>query len=137
LGEEIKHIARNSWNCHEISLSHFCENGDGLTMYHNLSFDKLKFMLTDNSKPLYYKEVVEIDDGHYAVIDKRFDDKFKYVFYNYPYYQKVTPSKIVSSWNMFKGWEYEFIGKSEDKVPNYDEVERLIYCALEYFKICA
>jgi hypothetical protein len=57
-GDEIKRIAKNSWNCQTIYMSHFCRDGNEFKMWqHN---GQLKFMFTDNSKPLYYKEMVKI-----------------------------------------------------------------------------
>lgn len=135
-GEEIKKIAKNSWNSQSISMNHFCRDGNEFKMWHDGSSDQLKFMFTDNSKPLYYKEAVKIDDENYTVIDKKFEDKFKCVAYDYPYYEKITPSKMeATSWSMFNVLEYTFRKGQKQKLPDYDEVERLIYRALEFFKI--
>ena len=137
LREEIKQIAKRSWHCQAISMNHFCRDGNEFRMWHDVGFDQLKFIFTDNSKPLHYKEAVKIDDENYIVIDKKFEDKFKYVAYNYPYYKKVTPAKMeATSWSMFKVWEYTFRKEQIQKLPDYDEVEKIIYRALECLKIC-
>lgn len=136
-GEEIKRIAKNSWHCQAIDMSHFCRDGNEFKMWHDGGFDQLKFMFTDNSKPLYYKEMVKIDEENYSVVDKKFEDKFKCVAYDYPYYEKIKPAKMeATSWNIFKVWEYTFVKESKQKLPDYDEVERIIYRALGCFKIC-
>lgn len=134
LNEEIKQIAKNSLHCSEISLSHFCLDGNELKMWHD---DKqLKFMFTDNSKPSHYKEIVKIDNKNYIVTDKKFEDKLKCIAHDYPYHEKKTPAKMIAtSWNLFVVLEYTFIKESKEKLPDYDEVERIIYRVLEYFKI--
>ena len=133
-GEEIKQIAKRSWHCQSISMSHFCRDGNELKMWHD---GQLKFMFTDNSKPLYYKEAVKIDDENYTVVDKKFEDKFKCVAYDYPYYEETKPTKMEATrWSLFKVWEYTFVKESKQKLPDYDEVEKIIYRALECFKIC-
>jgi len=129
--EEIKHLSKNSWHCSNVSLSHFCKDGNELVMWHDVAYDQIKFKFTDNSKPLYYKEFV---DGN--VVEKKFEDKIKCIAVKYPYYIKSTPAKLVATvWNLFNVFEYEYQKENIDKLPDYKEVERIIYKALEIFKI--
>jgi hypothetical protein len=131
--EEIKKLARNSWAGLEVSLSYFLSGGNELTMTH--SGGHLKFMFTNNSKPLHYKEAVKIDDENYTVADMVFEDKYKGISFKYPYIEEIKPARLVEDTvGLFGTGNYTFIKESKTLRPDYDEVERIISNVLEQFQ---
>lgn len=133
---EIKHIAKKSFASNGVSFHEICPNNDQLRMWHDIHSDQLIFKYTNNSKPYYYKDVEQIEDNTFKVVDKKFEEKYQAVNYDYPYIEEIIPAKMVaSSWSLFNVWEYTMIKETKQKKPNFREVENIIYRALEVFKI--
>jgi hypothetical protein len=133
--KDVKKLAEQSWFCSNISLSHLCENGNELYMWHDAAFDQLKFRFVDNSKPFYYKEAVKLDDETYTVVDKIFKDKVKAIAYDYPYVETVKPAKLVAdTCGIFYTGDYTFVKENIEKRPDYDAVENVILKALKIFE---
>lgn len=126
-GDEIKQVANRSFLSLNTNLSHLCLNSNELLMSH--SNDKLLFIFTDNSKPFYYKEYL---DG--VIVDKKFDEKYRKISYDYPYIETVSPTRLVEDMcGIFRTGNYTLIKSSKSREPNYGEVEKLIYKILEIF----
>jgi len=136
-GKEIKDIVKYSCMSPDINLSKFLINGNELYM-HGSSI-ALIFIHVDNSKPLFYNELVFDEDFTQGkLVSKRFNDKFKNTSYKFPYYEFTEPEKLVASKtesNFFSTTvlEYTKVKESKCREINYDRVEEIIYEVLEKY----
>jgi len=134
-GKEIKDIAKYSCMSPDINLSKFLINGNELYMHG--STISLVFTHSDNSKPLFYDELVFNEDFTQGkLVSKRFDDKFKTTSYKFPYYEVTEPEKLIASKTesgLFSTsvLEYTKLKESKHREINYDRVEEIIYEVLE------
>lgn len=131
--QHISEISKKSLGC--LTTEVIKTNDFLIEMWHDMTFDELKFRLTDNSKPLHYKQAVQIDEYNYKFIDKVFEDKVKMISYKYPYYETVTPARMIEDTVGLLGTgNYTLIKESKEKKPDYSEVENIIYKALDKFR---
>jgi len=132
-GEEIRRIAKNTYYCSGISLKEFMNTKDDIKIYHDT---KLRFVFIDNSKPPFYYEMLELEDGNYSVVYKEFRDRFKYLDFDYPYREDVTPARLIQDTvGLFGTGDYTYHEKTVITLPDYEKVEKLIYRVLEEFNI--
>jgi hypothetical protein len=143
---EIKEIAKKSiWCFKTISLSHFLNNGNDLDVI--ITPNDILFSFTDNSKPYNYMEFVSDNESnvfnegenvpiHEAKIEhKVFEDKYKKVFYKYPYYEETVPARMVEdTCGIFRTGDYTFVKEHVNRIPDYEEVERIFYKTINMFK---
>lgn len=119
---DILSIAKETYLCRNLSLSHLMNNGNDLEVTHNVGSSKLVFRYTDNSKPYYYKELVEN-----IIVDKEFTEKVKCISYDFPYYSVTEPAKMVaSSYGLFCVHEYTLVKEHTEQIIDYIGISNLI-----------
>jgi hypothetical protein len=133
ISSEIKRIAKESLNCSFISLSHFCNGEDKLYMTH---LGQLKFTLIDEIKPQYYNEILMISDNHWKLVEKENKYRELCIAYNYPYIEEKKPERwVAETCGAYLTGNYYFAESVSYKVPDYNEIERIIYEVLNKFKL--
>jgi hypothetical protein len=126
---DILSIAKETYLCQNLSLSCLLNNENDLEVTHNVGSSKLVFKHTDNSKPYYYRELV---DGE--IIDKEFTEKVKCISYDFPYYTVTEPAKMVaSSYGLFHVHEYTMVKEQTEQVVDYHAISALIREMIKLF----
>lgn len=134
LQSEVSNIASRSFLSNNISLSFICEEGFDFTMSHEISSDRLVFTLYDKTKPLLYSALEFSDDHSEAKIITKNNRPIRIEF-DYPYYEEVVPQKIIpTKYFFFTPIEFKLQDKQVNKKPDFKEVERLIFKALNKLK---
>lgn len=134
LQNEVSNIARRSFLSNNISLSFMCEEGFEFTMTHEISSDRLVFTLYDKTKPPLYNTLEFSDNYSEAKVIKK-ENKPIRIEFDYPYYEEVVPQKIIATkYFLLNPIEFKVQNKQVNKKPDFKEVEKLIFKALNTLK---
>lgn len=124
-----------------FDLFEYLHTGHSLTVKY-LPDNKLFFMHVDNSKPIYYKEVVipefNMEDGQIltvTIVDKEFTDKTTRKWIEYPTYEQIIGDKIVpTGYGLFNVNEYDILKGGTRTIPNHDRAALMIKEIVDEFR---